>query len=233
VQTLPADIHLTVWSATTDIGQAQVHQMQATKQTTTVNGHRASLTSQPQFAAVTWQPTPSDVVLLTVSGLPEVTTTAEKVARQLVAVDPANPVKVTAGLNFGPLPTGYQPYSQGASGNQARPTRTIRAVNGPSSSSIVPIKDVTAQLTPPGSTPSLPSGPTTPVTIRDRIGQYIDGLSENAVAVQLADGFWLTVVSSPTSYPNHQVTGLTKDQLIVIADDIVIDPHPDLSWLGH
>ena len=94
--------------------------------------------------------------------------------------------------------------------------------------------DLTATIDPKVK-PVLPSSnaQSTAVTVRGRPGRYVTGHGESLVYAQLADGSWFSVVSLPEPDSNRAIPPLlTSDQLVAIADGIIIDPNPDLSWLG-
>jgi hypothetical protein len=222
-------VNLSVWHTDTVLGQGELHQIQLATHSTTVNGQHAALSSESEFATVEWQLDQDTVVQVMAGSLPDAVTTAEKVARSVAPADPLNPPAVTAGLSFGSLPSGYQPYSQSAVGHQPRPTRVIEAGDAAPSATV---DDLTAQLTPPRGSVPLPGGQHVPVTIRGRSGSYIGG-GAPTVGVELADGSWLTVTSGPMAVPGRITPPrLTEDQLVAIADGITIDANADFSWLS-
>ena len=217
----PPTIELDVFAASSLLGQTQIDGIQRAKYRLDINGHRGYVLMDGENAALAWQPDQDTVLMVEIarvaSGLP----TAERIARSVVRT---NPVPVTSGLAFGQLPSGYQPFSQGASGRRSAPERTIGAIDGPLTPGLA---DVTAMLSPSPDPADIPDAQRKPVTVRGRPAIYQSGRGDTVVQVRLADGYWLSVLSSPRA----QTPPMPEDQLVAIANDITIDPDADFSWL--
>lgn len=233
---IPPSVSLEVSSTATSYGRsvAELIKEGGEEMTTTVNGHPASVMDGVLgYTTIDWQPSPDIILSVSASDLDNALPIVRRMAESVVPDNSAS-VTVTAGLTFGHLPTGYQPFSQAADG-MVPPTvssRTIKAADGPATSAL---QDLKAEWNPKGFHPPLPDGPRTPVVVRGTRGTYIDGKDSSVLSLQLPDGSLLTITSAPVDIPSQRPTPprLTEEQLVAVANGITVDPDPDTSWLGH
>lgn len=235
---VPPKLELEVDSTATPYGKASAESsldptVMKGDNATTINGHPAAVMNEFMgYTTITWQPSPDVVLTASSSGLGDALPTVKRMAESVVP-DNSGRATVTAGLAFGTLPDGYHAYAQEADGIEKNVSaRTIRAAYGSATDAT---HDLNVQWNPKGfaDLPS-PEGTKTPITVRGQAGSYIVGKDESALVVNLADGSRLTVESTPLRFTDRPAPPrLTKEQLIAVANGIVIDPDPDVSWLGH
>ncbi|WP_409466010.1 hypothetical protein [Amycolatopsis sp. GA6-003] len=160
------------------------------------------------IATLTWMPDHRYVLTAKVEGVPDARATAEQVAESVTV----EPVRIRGEARFGPLPAGLHEEATTVRGSSADDATTVLDASGPSGK-------VRVQLG--GSSPAL--GAAGPVRVRGLPGAYVPaaGPADALVAVRLSSGRWLTVSGR-----------LPREQLVAVADGIVLDSAPEYGWLG-
>ncbi|WP_020657712.1 hypothetical protein [Amycolatopsis benzoatilytica] len=174
-----------------------------------VHGRVGMVTSSSGTAAtLTWMPDDEHVLTATVDGLPDARTVAEQVADSVAA----SPVRVRGEARFGPLPAGMREQATTVRGPDSANAETVLDASGPTG---------TVHVTVAGAPPSL--GGSAPVRVRALTGAYVpaSGPADALVSVKLPSGRWLTASGR-----------VPKDQLVAVAEGIVLDSAPDYGWLG-
>lgn len=211
-------------------GQGGIAEITAANHPVTVNGHPAALrVTSAQAADITWQPDPENVVTASVDFQPDAAATVQQIARSLVP----DSIPVTSGLVPNSLPAGYQMYWQEVDGTQNAPIRSLEASDGPpkpeNADLAIVLNPTTEPVPPTGSVDGAPAQ----VTVRGRTGYFAASDDEALLAVQLADGSWLSADSHPMRTPGSPTAPvLTQAQLVTILNAVTIDPHPELSGFG-
>jgi hypothetical protein len=186
-------------------------------ETLPADGERITVGDAPGYgytagdtALISWTPEPGRTVQLRVTGVPGSGAAARRIADSVEADGTA---RVHAGLAFGALPGGLVPDTTVVSGGSpADGVDEVRAVapgapGGPALSAAVSAGE-----------PARPGGD--PVRVRGVEGTY----AAHAVGVRLPDGRWLVV---------RDETGLlTREQVVAVADGLVVGDDPDHSWIG-
>ncbi|WP_199442145.1 hypothetical protein [Umezawaea beigongshangensis] len=166
-------------------------------------------------ALVTWTPDQDSTVQLRVTGVPDTSAAARRIAD---SVEPDGTARVHADLAFGALPGGLVADTTAVRGvSPADGVDEVRAVapGDPGRSAL------SAEVSDDG--PAGPGG--TPVRVRGLEGTYVaDGVATRDLSVRLPDGRWLVLRDATDQ--------LTREQVVAVAEDLVIGEQPDHSWLG-
>ncbi|WP_037369974.1 hypothetical protein [Amycolatopsis orientalis] len=181
----------------------------AVKDQIVVHGRIAMVTGPTDtIATLTWMPDHRYVLTAKAEGVPDARAVAEQVADSVTV----EPVRVRGEARFGPLPAGLREEATTVRGSSSDDATTVLDASGPSGKVRVTIS---------GGSPAL--GGSGPVRVRGLPGAYVpaSGPADAQVAVRLSSGRWLTVSGR-----------LPREQLVAVADGIVLDPAPEYGWLG-
>lgn len=181
----------------------------ALKDQVVVHGRVAMVTGPTDtIATLTWMPDDHHVLTAKVEGVPDARTVAERVADSVTV----EPVQVRGEARFGPLPAGLREEATTVRGSSSDNATTVLDASGPSGK---------VRVTIGGGSPAL--GGSGPVRVRGLPGAYVpaSGPADALVAARLSSGRWLTVSGR-----------LPREQLVAVADGIVLDAAPDYTWLG-
>ncbi|WP_406628926.1 hypothetical protein [Amycolatopsis sp. WGS_07] len=174
-----------------------------------VHGRVAMVTGSVSTAAtLTWMPDDHHVLTAKVEGVPDARAVAEQVADSVTA----DPVLVRGEARFGPLPAGMREGATTVRGSSSDNATTVLDASGPAGK---------VRVTIGGGSPAL--GGSVPVQVRGVSGAYVPatGPADALVTVRLSSGRWLTASGR-----------IPREQLVAVADGIVLDSAPDYGWLG-
>ncbi|MDT8914329.1 hypothetical protein [Amycolatopsis sp. PS_44_ISF1] len=179
-----------------------------------IDGRVGMVTGDTGTAALlTWMADAQHVLTVDVEAVPGARWAAQEIAGSVTTDEP---VRVRGEARFGPLPGGLQEFSTTVAGSAPGTGSTEFTASTPAAPRVAVLR-VTAGAGSPG------LGGTTPVPVRGVTGAYrapagpLDGM----VAVALPSGHWLTVSGRQP-----------RDELVSVADAVVLDPAPDYGWLG-
>ncbi|WP_275291495.1 hypothetical protein [Amycolatopsis sp. La24] len=181
----------------------------AVKDQVVVHGRIAMVTGPSDtIATLTWMPDNRYVLTAKVEGVPDAREAAQQVADSVTV----EPVRVRGEARFGPLPAGLHEEATTVRGTSSDNATTVLDASGPSGK---------VRATISGGSPAL-SG-SGPVQVRGLPGAYVpaSGPADAQVTVRLSTGRWLTVSGR-----------LPREQLVAVADGIVLDSAPEYGWLG-
>ncbi|GAA1021673.1 MULTISPECIES: hypothetical protein [Amycolatopsis] len=181
----------------------------ALKDQVVVHGRVAMVTGPSDtIATLTWMPDDRHVLTARVEGVPDARTVAEQVADSVTQ----EPVLVRGEARFGPLPAGMREEATTVRGSDSDNATTMLDASGPSGK---------VRVTIGSGSPAL--GGSGPVQVRGLSGAFVpaSGPADAQVTVRLSSGRWLTASGR-----------LPREQLVAVADGIVLDSAPDYAWLG-
>jgi hypothetical protein len=177
-----------------------------------IGGRVGMVTGDGTSAMVTWMPDAARVLQLKLTGVPDARDAGKRIAGSIGHSATA----LRSELDFGPLPAGLVPMSsltEGLSPSDA--DSGVKAATTAEPGTPVLRADISAHA------PALQNA--ADVEVRGREGSYLAGKRPDAdtVAVQLANGRWLTITGS-----------VSKDELLAVANSITVDASPDYAWIG-
>ncbi|WP_033293447.1 hypothetical protein [Amycolatopsis jejuensis] len=174
-----------------------------------VHGRVGMVTGETGTAAtLTWMPDDAHVLTAKVDGVPSAREIAQRVADSVTT----EPARIRGEARFGPLPAGLREQATTVRGSSPESATTVLDASGPGG----PVHAMVSGASPP-------LGGSVPVPLRGLPGAYVpaSGPADALVTVRLPEGRWLTVSGR-----------VPREQLVAVADGVVLDPAPDYSWLG-
>ncbi len=198
-----------------------------------VAGHEADVNGRPAHvddSTVTWQVDDHTKLMLVSPGMNLPEADLLRIAR---SVRP-DTTRLTAPLRADRLPAGLAPESVAVAGNSPRDWRATLIAEGKGTQSYVA---VSAGI--PG-TPDNSGAAGETLTVGGRTAHLAQVDMEDParptyratweLTVELGEGLVLTVRAG-TKEPTGAST-LTREDVIAVAEHVVLDPNPDLGWLG-
>jgi hypothetical protein len=210
----PGRITLSAYSTADPDWSQTALRIAALKDQVVVGGRVGMVTGDTGTAALlTWMADDRHVLTVAVEAVPGARAVAQEVAESVTTDDP---VRVRGEARFGPLPGGLREFSTTVQGDSPGDGSTALDASADTAPRVAAL-----HATVGAGSPGL--GGTTPVPVRGGTGSYRApaGPLEGMVAVQLPSGHWLTVSGRQP-----------QDELVAVANAVVLDPAPDYSWLG-
>ncbi|GHG13121.1 MULTISPECIES: hypothetical protein [Amycolatopsis] len=208
----PASITLQAYSTADPEWSQTALKIASIKDQALVHGRVAMLTGSGEAAQLTWLADDRHVLVVSVAGLRDARTVAQRIADSVTA----EPVGVRGEVRFGPLPAGLAERSAAVQGTGAGTASTELTAADPARPS-VPVVRVVAGPNPPSPDKAVS------VTVRGGEGFFVAPANgrEAMVFVRLPSGRWL------------RVSGARPEaELIAVANGVQLDPAPDYRWLG-
>ncbi|MFB9687766.1 hypothetical protein [Amycolatopsis plumensis] len=208
----PASITLQAYSTADPEWSQTALKIASIKDQALVHGRVAMLTGSGEAAQLTWLADDRHVLVVSVAGLPDARTVAQRIADSVTT----EPVGVRGELRFGALPPGLAERSTVVRGSGPGDAGTELTAADPARPSIAVVRAVVG----PGA-PGVPGAE--PVPVRGGEGFFAAPAAgrDAMVFVRLPSGRWLTVSGTRP-----------EAELIAVANGVQLDPAPDYRWLG-